>query len=265
MRQLVSKTPLDKNGCLQIAQNDFVHLRRVLRIKVGDMIFVRLPNGELSSMTVSTIDDAKKIACLQVCTISENTKAENFFRGEQATETACSQIDFTLLQCVLKIQTFELIVRQATECGVKNIIPIASDYSQAQFVKAMQADTRAIRFQKIIKEAREQSGSAIDTKLYEVMTMENALQFLESRSNGARANFVLYERADFCVDMKTLSIGKDISSIALFVGSEGGISPSEIDVLRDRSFIPIHIHDNILKAETAALYGIAVVQARMRD
>ena len=46
----------------------------------------------------------------------------------------------------------------------------------------------------------------------------------------------------------------------MVVGAEGGISPEEINELQDNGFIPIHFDTNILRCETAALYGVAAVQ-----
>ena len=46
------------------------------------------------------------------------------------------------------------------------------------------------------------------------------------------------------------------------VGSEGGISPEEVKLLQEKGlFHPIHFAVNILRCETAALYGIAAVQS----
>ena len=48
--------------------------------------------------------------------------------------------------------------------------------------------------------------------------------------------------------------------IALAVGCEGGFSPKEFEILKQADFLPLHFNTNVLRAETAALYGIAVLQ-----
>lgn len=257
MRQLLSETPLGKDGTLTVSGGDFVHLRTVLRMQTGDMVLVRFPNGELVSMTVSGISDAKKSALLQIC---GDVQQGRFFRGEKANENASAAVDYTLFQCVTKMQTFERIIRQAVECGIKHLIPIAGEYSQAQFIKALQSETRSARLQKIIKEAREQSGSATNTSLHAIMSIAEAVRFWHAHTAENRAGFVLSERKDFCIAVKDIRISKAISSVGLFVGSEGGIGPAEIEMLRRNDFTPIHIHDNILKSETASVYGIALLQ-----
>jgi 16S rRNA (uracil1498-N3)-methyltransferase len=44
------------------------------------------------------------------------------------------------------------------------------------------------------------------------------------------------------------------------VGAEGGISPEELDFAQKHGFVPVHFATNILRCETAALYGIAALQ-----
>ncbi|MBP5463703.1 MAG: RNA methyltransferase, partial [Treponema sp.] len=52
----------------------------------------------------------------------------------------------------------------------------------------------------------------------------------------------------------------ETADIAVMVGAEGGISPSELERAKDSGFIPVHLETNILRCETAALYGLAVLQ-----
>ena len=52
--------------------------------------------------------------------------------------------------------------------------------------------------------------------------------------------------------------GKD--KAALFVGAEGGIASDEIEYMQGRGIVPVHFATNILRCETAAVYGTAVLQ-----
>ena len=55
-----------------------------------------------------------------------------------------------------------------------------------------------------------------------------------------------------------------IKRAAIAVGSEGGLSPDEVRILEEKAlFVPIHFAVNILRCETAALYGIAAVQTEI--
>jgi 16S rRNA (uracil1498-N3)-methyltransferase len=49
---------------------------------------------------------------------------------------------------------------------------------------------------------------------------------------------------------------------ALLVGPEGGFSPAELDALRARPFVvPVSLGPRVLRAETASIAGLALLQA----
>ncbi len=53
----------------------------------------------------------------------------------------------------------------------------------------------------------------------------------------------------------------DFRAVAIFCGNEGGISPDELELLVKKALLcPVHFSVNILRCETAALYGIAAIQ-----
>lgn len=253
MRQYVSESDLDKNGLLEISGKDFKYFRQVLRLKSGDMVLVRLPDGSLKNMTLCRADDSTKKITLQVCA-DENQKEE-------------SQTEFYLFMFVPKSSKFDLIVRQATECGISKIFPVSSDFSQKG---AEKMNFRGERFERIIKEARQQSGSAVQTEVEDCIDVQKVCEIWQDEIRKSKENnynilgCVLYERSEFTKDlnsvMKTLDSSKKIKKCALVVGSEGGISPDEIKKLLDAGFFAIHFETNILRCETVALYGTAVLQ-----
>ncbi|MDE7139967.1 MAG: RsmE family RNA methyltransferase, partial [Treponemataceae bacterium] len=76
---------------------------------------------------------------------------------------------------------------------------------------------------------------------------------------------VLYERTERTQLLHAALDGKTVVRAALAVGAEGGISPQEIAQLCAGGFVPIHFETNILRCETAALYGIAALQNAMTE
>ena len=92
--------------------------------------------------------------------------------------------------------------------------------------------------------------------------MERSVQ--EKQCGKRCAAFVLLERGKDCSALRGLKDGAAVQKIAIAVGSEGGISPSEAAALEEAGFIPVHFQGNILRCETAALYGIASVQAAVQ-
>ena len=247
MRQLIIEKNQDKNGLVLIEGKDFHYLRQVLRVKVGDMVNLRLADGLPYGSTVCKIDDSAKKITLQVC--------------EEAKQST-SSIEFSLFQFIPKPQKLELIVRQATECGVKNIIPVISEYAQKGNVEAL-SGKKIERLQRIVREARQQSGSPVDTTVFEPVTVEQAIDLWnkmkeEAGSEEKSAGYVLSERE---VEDGPSRASATPRLVSIFCGNEGGISPDELDLLISKALLrPVHFSVNILRCETAALYGIAAIQ-----
>ena len=264
MRQYISQQNLDSDGFLSISGKDFRYLRNVLRVCVGDMVQVRLENDNLQPMTICKIDEKSKKITLQIC---DTTADSSDFGENQPRETApIENLCFILFMAVPKSSKFDQIVRQATECGVKKIIPVQTEFSQNG---AEKMNFRSERFERIIKEARQQSGSPVETKISDCVNLNETCKIWKSECENLDEDenlaVVLYERNDStvtireaCSKIKNL---EKLKKIALFCGSEGGLSPDEIKNLCEAGFTAVHLKTNILRCETATIYGIAALQS----
>lgn len=275
MRQYISDVMPNASGILETDERGFRHLRNVLRVKCGDMVHVRFPDGALREMSVCGIDAKRKVVVLQM-------------RDVASADATLDAPVLWLFMFVAKPQKMELVIRQAAECGVAKIIPVAGDFSQAGNVTACKARVADGRFQRIIREAREQSGSAVATEIADVVTVSEAAEMWQLHSasenvvietddlsageknveaRNAQCDscaIVLYEKNDNSRYLHEVIFPK-IKKAAIAVGCEGGISPSEIEILCGAGFVPVHFDTNILRCETAALYGIAALQVAMLE
>lgn len=254
MRQFVSQVNPDKKGLIEVSGKDYRYFKQVLRLAAGDMLAVRIPEGSLVNTTVARVDEARKTVTLQLCDVQNLENGEN--QSDYTLDTS-----FYLFQFVAKGPKMDLIVRQATECGIREIIPVTGDYSQAG---GSEKNLRSERFSRIIKEARQQSGSPVSTKINETLSLKEACAEWKTLIKGKEKEsfaFVLYERNDKTTNLfNALENFDEIKNCAVFCGAEGGISPEEIDYLISEGVIPVHLETNILRCETAALYGMACVQ-----
>ena len=266
MRQFIVSSVPDKNGIISVSGKDFRYLRQVLRVKIGDMINVRLSDGTLSNTTVCNILENQKQIQLQIC--QKGSADESVTRGVQAEQisSANSSIEYWLFQFIPKASKMEQIIRQATECGIKNIVPVIGEYSQKNNVLAMESSKKD-RFLRIVREARQQSGSPVETTILDAVSLKEAISLWneETLADGEKAAVVLWECCEQTKTVHEVLSKSDIKKVAIVIGSEGGISPSEIQELSLNGFIPIHFDTNILRCETAALYGIAAVQCALLE
>ena len=266
MRQFIVSSVPDKNGIISVSGKDFRYLRQVLRVKIGDMRNVRLPDGTLSNTTVCNILENQKQIQLQIC--QKGSADESVTRGVQAEQivSSNSSIEYWLFQFIPKASKMEQIIRQATECGIKNIVPVIGEYSQKNNVLAMESSKKD-RFLRIVREARQQSGSPVETTILDAVSLKEAISLWneETLADGEKAAVVLWECCEQTKTVHEVLSKSDIKKVAIVIGSEGGISPSEIQELSLNGFIPIHFDTNILRCETAALYGIAAVQCALLE
>jgi len=268
MRQFILEKQTVKNGIVTLSGKDFRYLRQVLRVKIGDMVNVRFPDGSLKNSTVTQIDEKAKTVMLQICADTGlGGDEKSITRGVQASDfdSKLPEIEYWLFQFIPKPVKLEQIVRQATECGVAVIVPVIGEYSEKSSVAALEGSKKE-RLAKIIKEARQQSGSPVDTKILAPVDLETAVGMWKEHCENQTENtvgFVLSERDDCSGNLRgVIENTKEIKKVAIAVGSEGGISPEEVSVLQEKGlFTPIHFAVNILRCETAALYGIAAVQS----
>ena len=258
MRQYVARNNFDSKGILCIEGKDFRYLRRVLRLKTGDMLNLRLPGGELVNATVCVIDDAAGKIMIQQAAKTNPAAAENM-------PVESDSPKWWLFQLLPQPKKMELIVRQAVECGVSYIVPVAGEYSQKSSIESLKKEnSKSSRFERIIKEARQQSGSPIETQFLPLCSIKEAIALWKeqiSADKDMHVAFALYELTSGTRDLySALSFEGKCSNAAIFTGCEGGISPGEIEFLKDSGFIPVHFKTNILRCETAALYGMAALQ-----
>ena len=265
MRQFVADRALDSKGCLLVEEKNFKYLAGVLRTSVGDMIYVRLPDGSLQNMTVAKIDHGRKQMLLQVA--GEKAESQNLRENNAKPQASGNGLELVLFQFIAKPPKMEQIIRQAVECGVSCIVPVEGAFCQAGNVES--ARKRSLekdgRWQKIVVEACQQSGSPVHTEITPCMTVGQAADFWKSRMKNAddkgSVAVVLDEMSESTVVMhRAVSRNRNASMAACAVGAEGGISRDEIALLKDAGFVSVHFLTNILRCETASLYGIGALQ-----
>lgn len=272
MRQFILEKNPDKNGIVILSGKDFKYLHQVLRIKNGDMLNASLPDGSLQNFTVANVDYKARKIILQIC--ADSSFSKNITRGVSATEILQDSVytEYWLFQFIPRFQKLEQIVKQATECGVKKILLINGDYTEKSSIQAL-SEGKKERLEKIIKEARQQSGSPVQTEFTSVLSLNEAINLWNdyiTRNNLSSENvcsMVLSERNENTVFVEALvKEKKSVKLAGVAVGNEGGLSPEEVESLvKDGKFLPVHFSGNILRCETASLYGIASAQILINE
>jgi 16S rRNA (uracil1498-N3)-methyltransferase len=171
-----------------------------------------------------------------------------------------------LFQALPKGAKLDLIVRQAAEGGIAEIRPFVSDYSIPKG-SATAAAGRVERWRRIIKEARQQSGSSVATDISAPCTVEALLDYWETvKGRSSRPLGIIFHQAPAGPECPLAKSGfhdylnSNPDLVGLAIGPEGGFSPEEVSRFLAAGFKPLIMGNTILRTETAALYAAAAVR-----
>ena len=214
---------------------DSYHIKRVMRMKIGDKIEI-VYQEKVYLGQIEALDDQ-----VQAKLIEELASSKQHIRP------------ITLAQALVKEQKMDYILQKATELGVTEIIPFCAERS---IVKAdKQDEKRKIRWEKIVKEASEQSKRTDLVKIHSILSLRELSQ-LDN-----------YDVKIICsVSEKEKNLKKLLSNIPnsatmLFViGPEGGLSDQEEQTLMDSGFQRVSLGDTVLRTETAGLFIMSAVR-----
>jgi 16S rRNA (uracil1498-N3)-methyltransferase len=161
-----------------------------------------------------------------------------------------------LYLCLTQREKFEWMLQKGTEIGVSYFVPVISNRSLIQ--KKSQVDYKKIqRWEKIIREASEQSGRGKIPVLAQVMDYRQALS---SACNQNAMALIPWEKEASLSLKEALTGAKESKQpVSLIIGPEGGFSEQEISQAREQGIQPVTLGPRILRMETAAMVAAALV------
>jgi 16S rRNA (uracil1498-N3)-methyltransferase len=153
----------------------------------------------------------------------------------------------------------DYLVQKATELGVNEIIPFLSSRS-VPLIDRSGSLKRRHRWERIAIEASKQCGRGVVPKMGFLQDYSEMLQTAPSNS----LRLILWEREE--VKLKdVLERSKEKKRIFFIVGPEGGFSQEEIGEAKTAGFIAISLGKRILRAETASLCLLSILQYDQGD
>lgn len=224
---------IDKQYFVHLSQEDEHHVLHVMRMKRGDEIEV--------------VSDQKVF----LCRLDETNPLTISVIHEIANDVEINE-DVTLLFALTKGDKIDLVLQKATELGVKKVALIQSERTVVKYDNK-DLEKKSIRFQKIMKEASEQSHRVIVPEFLGVFNLKNLPEVAFSD-----INYVAYEKDANDVNNSFCGLSKG-KSISILIGPEGGFSEQEINNLTKQGFIRTSLGKRILRAETAAIYALSVL------
>lgn len=224
-----------ENNTFILSSEDSYHINTVMRMNLQDKI---------------------EIICDEKLYVSEIIELVPIVKAQIIEEVEINNelsISVTIAQSLVKEQKMNYILQKTTELGVSEIIP----YMAARSIIKLdnKQDKKIDRWQKIVKEASEQSKRNHIPVVRNVMTLSNLVNLSD------------YDMKFLCtVNESSQNIKKVLSNLdrnvrMLFViGPEGGFTQEEETEMIENGFISLSLGSSVLRTETASTFIMSVIR-----
>ncbi|MEK4908298.1 16S rRNA (uracil(1498)-N(3))-methyltransferase [Niallia circulans] len=225
-----------------IQEDDYHHIVRVMRMDIDDEIYC--------------VNSLQQAARCRIEKISENeviAKVVQWLEGEIELP-----ISVSIVSGLPKGDKLEWIIQKGTELGAFKFIPFIAARSVVKWDEK-KSGKKLVRWNKIAKEAAEQSHRTMIPEVSSPISIKELIKL----SEGYNVKLIAYEEeareGESSVLTKSLeSMTKGQSILAVF-GPEGGLTESEVALLKEHGFVTCGLGPRILRTETAPLYLLSAV------
>jgi 16S rRNA (uracil1498-N3)-methyltransferase len=209
------------------------HIRRVLRLRPGNVIIVLDNTGWEQDVRITSVDRGE-------------VQGEVLRRRLAAGET---RVKISLYQAVLKGARFEVALEKGTELGIVEFVPLISDRCVVADLEAV--DKKRLRWTRIVRGAAQQSRRGQMPRLQPPLLFRLACE----RANRTAGLSILPWAGEQERSLRGVieSLDRHPFSVNVFVGPEGGFTDQEVELARTYDVRPVTLGTRIFRAETAGL------------
>jgi len=227
----------DKQGVID--GQELAHLRRVLRLAPGDRITVFDDSGwEHEAVIRNLTADRGEIEIIR-----------SYEAGRE------SGLRITLALGLVKGEKLDFVVEKATELGVQMMAPFTSAFSVPKW-DARKIEARTSRWRKIALSASKQCGR---TRVPEILPLREFRALVEDAS-AETLKLLFWENERHQSLRQTQEKFSRPESVLVVIGPEGGFSEQEAELAKSHDFQLVGLGQRILRAETAAVTALGLVQ-----
>lgn len=180
--------------------------------------------------------------------------------GAVAAEPTTPVRPIRLLQGIARGDHMDLAIQKAVELGVTEIWPVLGTRSRSAGAHR-QAEGRLRHWQGVLRAATEQCGRNELARLTPPRELQQALAALPSP--GLRV--IADADGDPPDAFRLLRADAEHGPVTLLVGPEGGLADDEIALARAAGFRGLRLGPRVLRTETAAIVGVAMLQLLFGD
>lgn len=222
-----------------LAGQELDHLRRVLRLSAGDVVTLFDDTGREHEAVISRLHADQ----------GELEIRRSYEAGKE------SPLQLTLALGLTKGEKMDFVVEKATELGVRSILPFTSSFTVPK-LDVRKIAHRSERWRKIALSAAKQCGR---TQVPEILPLSEFGQMVQD-ADARQLKLLFWERETARSLRQVHGANPDAPAILIVIGPEGGLSSAEAELALARDFYSVHLGRRILRAETAAVTALSLVQ-----
>ncbi|MEM8503786.1 MAG: 16S rRNA (uracil(1498)-N(3))-methyltransferase [Cyanobacteria bacterium P01_D01_bin.1] len=225
-------------GFLFLRTDQTHYLRRVLRLSSGDRFIAQ--DGQGRRWLAALSDEPNQAQVVETIV---------------APVTALAVPPLRLAAALPKGNSFDQVVRQATELGVTHIYPLLSDRTLLN-----PSNNKLSRWQRIAQEASEQSERITVPKIFPVADFREFV--VQPDWQGVRYICATRQNSPHLLSkIQSTLLLVDSPDVTLLIGPEGGWAPTEITVATENGYEIVSLGSAILRAVTASVTALSLVAA----
>ena len=284
MKRIFLEDEISEN--IVIVGKDAHHLAYSLRAKKGDRIIAVDKSGNTATIELvdfnkdaihaKCVSDIKKVDSTETIKIIHSVGKKNEVETHIKVKEKIFKKTVTLAECLPKQNKFDFVVEKATELGIDKICPLISDRTIAR-PGNFRAKTKLERWQRISKEAAEQSARDTLPKIENICELIDWLKEIESELGHFvvdKKNKKIFDCKGklllFCYEkeneqkiqeiLREYKISDCNKDIIILIGPEGGFSDREVREIKAVGGVSVSLGKRVLKTDTAAISTLSAVQ-----
>ena len=230
MQQYYAKSK--KDNTLFLDNDELNHIKNVMRMKENDKVIIVYDNTSY------------------ICSLNKDLLSANidkiFKEGKEINE-------FCVYVPLLSEEKMSYIFKHGTELGITKFVVVQYEHCKYK-LKQKDYDKKLVRWNKIIKEASEQSYRVNKPTLEKIIDIGN----IEGKFN---VNILCsLDKSNVKNICQVLTTNNCNDKINLVFGPEGGLSKKEEEIIESKNYTKTSLGDDVLRTETVPLMIASIVK-----
>ena len=223
---------LCNNNEYLLSSDDSYHIKKVMRMNMGDKIEI-VDNKKVVIGEIISFDPVKAKIVEELSEYNENDK------------------QIILVQSLVNETKMDYVLQKGCELGVNEFYPFKAHNSVVK--ENDKSNKKILRWQKIVKEAAEQSKRNIIPKVNNIVDIKELCQI------KADVKLLLSVKETSKNIKNILKEFKKYDTLILVIGPEGGFTPLEEETLIKNGFISTSLGKRVLRTETAGMVALSMI------